>query len=81
MLAGVYLSGRIARDECDDELLCFPVQSIMLMNLAIVPVILVDALFLARREHRVEAWHRLPVVPTVSTTAGGGKSLVLSGQF
>jgi hypothetical protein len=53
----------------------------MLMNLAIVPVILVDALFLARREHRVEAWHRLPVVPTVSTTAGGGKSLVLSGQF
>lgn len=60
---------------------CLPIQSITLMNLAIHPVLLVDGLFLARRERPVEGWHWLPVVPTVSTTPEGGKTLVLSGQF
>jgi hypothetical protein len=51
------------------------------MNLSILPVILVDGLFLARRERPVEGWRRLPLVPSVATSANGGKSLVLSGQF
>lgn len=81
MLGGVYLAGQAARSECEDEFLCFPLGSITLMNLAILPVILVDGLFLARRERPVDGWHRLPVVPSVSSSPYGGKSLVLSGQF
>lgn len=82
MLGGVYLAGRSIREECEDAALgCLPVPSLMLMNLAIVPVLLVDALFLARRERPAEGWRHLPVVPSVSATADGGRALVLSGHF
>ncbi len=82
MLGGVYLAGRSIRAECERaEFFCFPLPSMMLMNLAIIPVLLVDALFLARREVPAKGWRRLPVVPSVSAGADGGKSLILSRQF
>jgi hypothetical protein len=80
MVGLVYLAGRSARDECDDsnELVCVPAGSILLANLAIVPVVLIDSIFLARRVTTVEGWRRLPVIPAVSATADGRRMLTLT---
>jgi hypothetical protein len=74
MIGGVYLAGRSAEEECEDSetFVCVPMGSFLLAELAIIPVVLVDAFFLARTTGEVEGWHRLPVLPSVSPTPGGG---------
>jgi hypothetical protein len=83
MLGVVYLAGRSAERECDDSesWLCLPIGSIALANLAIIPVILVDSLLLARRVQDDPSWRRLPLVPGVAAGPGGQVSLTLGSQF
>lgn len=83
MLGGVYLAGRSAEHECDDaeSFLCVPIGSIFLANLAIVPVMVIDSLLLARHVRDDPAWHHLPLVPGVAAGPGGQVSLTLGSQF
>ncbi len=83
MLGGVYLAGRTAEHECDDSesLICVPIGSIFLANLAIIPVILVDSLLLARHVEDDPAWRRLPLIPGVAAGPGGQVSLTLGNEF
>lgn len=83
MLGAVYLAGRSAEEECDDPdtYICVPIGSFMLANVAIVSVMLIDSLFLARRAREVDGWRRLPVLPSVSATPDGGGVMSLGGRF
>ena len=83
MLGGVYLAGRSAQTECDNssEFVCIPFRSLFLAELAIVPVLAIDALFLARKVRRKESWKRLPLQPSIAATADGRRWLSLSGRF
>jgi hypothetical protein len=83
MIGGVYLAGREARTECShsDAFLCVPIGSVLLADLAIVPVVVIDSLLLARRTVPEEGWHRLPIMPTAGVTRDGGRVFSLVGQF
>jgi hypothetical protein len=82
MVGGVYLAGRSAEAECAEaELVCLPFGSIMLANLAIVPVVVLDSLLLAQRSVEVPGWSRLPITPSISTGPNGRVSLALGTQF
>lgn len=84
MVGGVYAAGQLAKEECsemEDDFLCFPMGSMMLMNLSIVSVVVVDALFLAKRTVGAPEWRGLPLVPSVSAGPGGRVSLTIGSQF
>jgi hypothetical protein len=81
MVGLVYLAGRNAREECEDELICVPIGSVLISQAAIIPTILIDSLFLARREREVPGWRRMPIVPSVGVTRDGGGVLTLGGEF
>lgn len=81
MVGGVYLAGRSIADQCAEDVFCYPSGAILLAELAIIPVVTIDAVFLARRTVRDESWHGLPMQPSVGVTADGRKWLSLSGRF
>jgi len=83
MVGAVYLAGRSAEEECEDSesYICIPVGSFLLADAAIVLVVVTDAVFLARTTRELDAWHRLPVVPSVSLTPDGRPALTLGGHF
>jgi hypothetical protein len=83
MLGALYLGRQTVEAECEaqDELICVPVGSIMLMSAAVTIVVTVDSLFLARRTRPAEGWFGLPVKPSVGVAADGRKWLSLGGSF
>jgi hypothetical protein len=81
MIAGVYFAGRSFRRDCAEDL-CYPFGALVLAELAIIPVVTIDAIFLARRARPESAWHRLPAMqPAITTGEGGRKGLSLIGRF
>jgi hypothetical protein len=84
MIAGVYYAGRSFQDECSDdrdELVCIPIRSFFIANAAIIPVIMIDAVFLARATRRADGWQRLPLQPNIGVTADGRTWLSLGTTF
>jgi hypothetical protein len=82
MVGLVYVAGQSTQSECAGQWICVPVGQILLANLAMVPVIVIDAVFLARTTRREEAWKRLPPVqPSIARTPDGKTWLGLSGRF
>lgn len=81
MVSAVYFAGRSAREECDDELICLPFGSILLAELAVVPVVVLDSLLLAKRSKPKDGWSRLPVQPSIMTGPEGQRGLSLMGRF
>ena len=83
MVGGVYLAGRNAETECDssDSFICVPIGSIILGETAMIIPIMIDSFVLARRSRPADNWDRLPIVPTVAPTPGGGISFGAATQF
>jgi hypothetical protein len=82
MVGGVYLASQSAQRECpDDGDLCVPIGSIMLGNAAIVTVVVLDSLLLAKRDVADSDWKRLPLVPGVATGPGGRVTFSIGSQF
>jgi len=78
----LYFADRLAREECDAQSgdICFPVGTLLLIDVAVSSVVLVDAFILARRDRPAEEWHRLPALGAVAG-ADGRRLLTLSGRF
>lgn len=81
MVGGVYLAGKAARKECENDIFCYPLGTVMLAELAIIPVMVVDAIFLARTTRPERSWHRLPAMRPALVPAPGGASLGVLGRF
>lgn len=83
MVGAVYLAGRSAETECDnsDEFICVPIRSFILAQAAMVSVITIDAVFLARSTRRKDSWYRLPLQPAVGVSGDGRAWLSVGGQF
>ena len=82
MIGGVYLASRSLEDEASgcDEFVCVPLRSVLLAELAIIPVVVIDAAWLARRTIDVDGWHRLPVI-SAGIDRTGGRYLTLTTPF
>jgi hypothetical protein len=80
MVAGVYYAGKNLRTECEGELFCYPFGTLLLAELAIIPAVVIDSIFLARSAKPEKNWHRLPMRPTAYPTPGGA-ALGLLGRF
>jgi hypothetical protein len=82
MVGAVYYAGRSAERECaNDEFICVPLGQIMLGELAIMTPIMIDSFLLAKRTRADDGWSRLPLIPSVGPTPGGGVSLTLSTSY
>ncbi len=84
MVGATYLASQAAEQECPDDgddFICAPVGSIMLGTTAIVTVLVLDSLLLAKRDVEDSAWHRLPLIPGVATGPGGRVTFSLGKQF
>jgi hypothetical protein len=81
MVGAVYLAGRSAEEECadTDSYICVPMGSFLIADVAIVSVMVIDSIFLARTRRELDGWHRLQLLPSVS--ADGRPSLSLGGRF
>ena len=85
MIGAVYLVGRgAANDDCESTGIasCLPWKWLFLTELAVIPVIVVDTVFMAQRARPASEWNRLPLLgATVSAGGGGGGMLTMSGRF
>ena len=55
--------------------------SFLVAEAVIVPVIVLDAVFLAKTKRTEEGWFGLPVKPSIARTSDGRTWLTLGGQF
>lgn len=86
MIGAVYLVGRGAEndDGCGSTRIasCLPWKWLFLTELAVIPVVVVDTVFMAQRARPASEWNRLPLLgATVSAGGGGGGMLTMSGRF
>jgi hypothetical protein len=81
MLGAAYLVGRWSEHECDrsTNYFCAP-ATLGLADLAIVPVIVTDSVYLARTRRAAPEWFQLPLL-TAAVDAGGRRMLALTARF
>ena len=83
MVGGVYLAGRSAETECNnsDSFVCLPMGSILLGETVMIVPIMLDSFLLAKRTRADDNWSRLPLVPAITPTPGGGMTFGAATQF
>ncbi len=79
---GLYFAGRLAREECEAQsaYFCFPLGTLLLIDVAVSSVVVLDAIILARQDRPAPEWSRLPMLGA-AVDAEGRRLLTLSGRF
>jgi hypothetical protein len=79
---GLYFADRLAREECDAQsgYFCFPLGTLLLINVAVSSVVVLDAVILARQSKPAPEWRRLPMLGAAAD-GDGRRMLTLSGRF
>ena len=79
---GLYFADRLIREECDGQAgyYCFPIGTLLLINMAVSSVVVVDAIILARQSRPASEWRRLPILGAAAD-GDGRRMLTLSGRF